>query len=58
MNRIDHLDLDGKSLTTFITVLDEMSASRAGERLVGYSVCGKPPYYFFFAWAPLNDGFG
>ena len=33
MNRIDHLDLDGKSLTTFLTVLEEMSVSRAAERL-------------------------
>ena len=33
MNRIDHLDLDGKSLTTFLTVLEEMSVSSAAERL-------------------------
>lgn len=33
MNRIDHLDLDSKSLTTFLTVLEEMSVSRAAERL-------------------------
>ena len=33
MNRIDHLELDGKSLTTFLTILEEMSVSRAAERL-------------------------
>jgi len=33
MNNIDYLDLDGKSLRTFLTVLEEMSVSRAAERL-------------------------
>ena len=33
MNKIDHLDLDGNTLTTFLTVLEEMSVSRAAERL-------------------------
>ena len=33
MNRIDNLDLDSKSLTTFLTVLEETSVSRIAERL-------------------------
>jgi len=33
MNKIDHLELDGKLLTTFLTVLEEMSVSRSAERL-------------------------
>ena len=33
MKKIDHLRLDGNSLTTFLTVLEEMSVSRAAERL-------------------------
>ena len=33
MKKIDHLRLDGNSLTTFVTVLEEMSVSRAAERL-------------------------
>ena len=33
MNKIDHLDLDGNTLRTFLTVLDETSVSRAAERL-------------------------
>ena len=33
MRKIDFLSLDGRSLRTFITVLDEMSISKAAERL-------------------------
>jgi DNA-binding transcriptional LysR family regulator len=33
MNNIDHLSLDGNTLRTFLTVLDETSVSRAAERL-------------------------
>ena len=33
MNNIDHLGLDGYTLRTFLTVLDETSVSRAAERL-------------------------
>jgi DNA-binding transcriptional LysR family regulator len=33
MKQIDHLNLDGNSLTTFLTVLEEMSVTRAAERL-------------------------
>ena len=33
MSKIDHLGLDGKALTTFLTVLEEMSVSRAADRL-------------------------
>ena len=33
MSNIDHLDLDGYTLRTFLTVLDETSVSRAAERL-------------------------
>jgi len=33
MSKIDHLSLDGNTLTTFLTVLDETSVSRAAERL-------------------------
>ena len=33
MNKFDHLNLDGNALTTFLTVLEEMSVSRAAERL-------------------------
>jgi DNA-binding transcriptional LysR family regulator len=33
MKKIDHLDLDGHTLTTFLTVLEESSVSRAAERL-------------------------
>ena len=33
MSKIDHLGLDGNALTTFLTVLEEMSVSRAAERL-------------------------
>jgi DNA-binding transcriptional LysR family regulator len=33
MNKFDHLSLDGNTLTTFLTVLDETSVSRAAERL-------------------------
>ena len=33
MNKIDYLGLDGNTLTTFLTVLEEMSVSRAAERL-------------------------
>lgn len=33
MNKIDHLNLDGHTLTTFLTVLEEMSVSRAAARL-------------------------
>ena len=33
MSKFDHLRLDGNSLTTFLTVLEEMSVSRAAERL-------------------------
>ena len=33
MKEFDHLDLDGHTLTTFLTVLDEASVSRAAERL-------------------------
>lgn len=33
MKEIDHLDLDGHTLTTFLTVLEESSVSRAAERL-------------------------
>ena len=40
MNNIDYLDLDGKSLRTFLTVLEEMSVSREAERVGGYSICG------------------
>ncbi|TWU03035.1 HTH-type transcriptional regulator LeuO [Symmachiella macrocystis] len=33
MSNIDHLNLDGNTLTTFLTVLEETSVSRAAERL-------------------------
>lgn len=33
MRKIDHLGLDGNTLTTFLTVLEEMSVSRAAERM-------------------------
>ena len=33
MKEFDHLDLDGHTLTTFLTVLEESSLSRAAERL-------------------------
>ena len=33
MNKIDYLGLDGNTLRTFLTVLEEMSVSRAAERL-------------------------
>ena len=33
MRNIDYLDLDGNALSTFLTVLEEMSVSRAAERL-------------------------
>lgn len=33
MKNIDYLALDGRTLTTFLTVLEEMSVSRAAERL-------------------------
>ena len=33
MNKFDYLGLDGNTLTTFLTVLEEMSVSRAAERL-------------------------
>jgi DNA-binding transcriptional LysR family regulator len=33
MNHFDHLSLDGNTLRTFLTVLDETSVSRAAERL-------------------------
>jgi len=33
MKKIDHLSLDGKTLTAFLTVLEEMSVSRAAVRL-------------------------
>ncbi|MCA9070318.1 MAG: LysR family transcriptional regulator [Planctomycetaceae bacterium] len=33
MKKIDHLNLDGNALTTFLTVLEEMSVSRAAARL-------------------------
>jgi DNA-binding transcriptional LysR family regulator len=33
MRKIDYLDLDGSALTTFLTVLEETSVSRAAERL-------------------------
>jgi len=33
MNTIDYLNLDAQKLTTFLTVLEEMSVSRAAERL-------------------------
>ena len=33
MKKIDHLGLDGKALTTFLTVLEEMSVSKAADRL-------------------------
>jgi DNA-binding transcriptional ArsR family regulator len=33
MNKIDYLGLDGNTLTKFLTVLEEMSVSRAAERL-------------------------
>ena len=33
MSNIDHLDLDGYTLRTFLTVLDETSVSRGAERL-------------------------
>ena len=33
MKKIDYLGLDGNALTTFLTVLEEMSVSRAAERL-------------------------
>jgi DNA-binding transcriptional LysR family regulator len=33
MNKIDHLTLDGQTLTTFLTVLEETSVSRAADRL-------------------------
>ena len=33
MNKIDHLALDGQTLTTFLTVLEETSVSRAADRL-------------------------
>ena len=33
MSKFDYLGLDGKTLTTFITVLEELSVSRAAERL-------------------------
>jgi DNA-binding transcriptional LysR family regulator len=33
MNNFDHLSLDGNTLRTFLTVLDETSVSRAAERL-------------------------
>lgn len=33
MSKFDHLGLDGNTLTTFLTVLEEMSVSRAAERL-------------------------
>ena len=33
MSKIDYLGLDGNTLTTFLTVLEEMSVSRAAERL-------------------------
>ncbi|WP_197532958.1 LysR family transcriptional regulator [Symmachiella macrocystis] len=33
MSNIDHLNLGGNTLTTFLTVLEETSVSRAAERL-------------------------
>ena len=33
MSKFDYLGLDGKTLTTFLTVLEELSVSRAAERL-------------------------
>jgi len=33
MNKIDYLGLDGNTLRTFLTVLEEMSVSKAAERL-------------------------
>ena len=33
MNTIDYLNLDAQKLTTFLTVLEGMSVSRAAERL-------------------------
>ena len=33
MNGFDHLSLDGNTLRTFLTVLDEASVTRAAERL-------------------------
>ena len=33
MNKIDYLSLDGSTLRTFLTVLEESSVSRAAERL-------------------------
>ena len=33
MNKIDHLALNGQTLTTFLTVLEETSVSRAADRL-------------------------
>jgi DNA-binding transcriptional LysR family regulator len=33
MNKIDHLGLDGRSLRTFLTVLEEVSVSKAATRL-------------------------
>ena len=33
MSKFDYLGLDGNALTTFLTVLEEMSVSRAAERL-------------------------
>ena len=33
MSQNDYLGLDGNTLTTFLTVLEEMSVSRAAERL-------------------------
>jgi DNA-binding transcriptional LysR family regulator len=33
MRKIDYLGLDGNALTTFLTILEEMSVSRAAERL-------------------------
>ena len=58
MNIIDHLDLDSKSLTTFLTVLEEMSVSRAAERLGVTQSAASQPWHLFFAWALLNDPFG
>ncbi|NNC55331.1 MAG: LysR family transcriptional regulator, partial [Pseudomonadales bacterium] len=33
MKNINYLSLDGQSLTTFLAVLEELSVSRAAERL-------------------------
>jgi hypothetical protein len=41
MSNIEHLDLNGNTLTTFLTVLEEMSVSRASKTTGWWSVSGQ-----------------